>query len=73
MKWQPIDTHPGYSSKLVSLFWIVPREAHEQPRFEESDEPVKFTMEQDHQYHKGRYGSWSSLCKATHWLPLAPP
>lgn len=73
MKWQPIDTHPGYASTLVSLFWLEPLPPDEQPRFEKGDEPVNFTLEYERRFHKGRYGSWSSLCRATHWLPLAPP
>ena len=68
--WQPIETAPRDGSTAV--FWIVPVQEHEARYADTSGNPMFGT-------HKPYmemtvYGRWSSLSRATHWMPLpAPP
>jgi hypothetical protein len=67
--WQPIETlHVGKRDTEL-FFWCVPKTAEETYR-NSSGEPIVSTAAP--YLHRGRYKSWGSLSKATHWLPLPP-
>jgi hypothetical protein len=68
VEWQPIETAPAEGE---SLFYVVPREPHEQPLFERRDKGVVQTWKP--YVFLGRYRTWSCLAKATHWMPLPDP
>lgn len=68
VEWQPIETA---SAEGESLFYVVPREPHEQPLFERRDKGVVQTWKP--YVFQGRYRAWSCLEKATHWMPLPDP
>jgi hypothetical protein len=68
VEWQPIETAPAEGE---SLFYVVPREPHEQPLFERRDKGVVQTWKP--YVFQGRYRTWSCLAKATHWMPLPDP
>lgn len=66
LEWQPIETAP---QDLDALFWIVAKTSEEagmdmSPGLLFVDAPALFM---------GRFQSWSSLTKATHWMPLPDP
>lgn len=65
--WRPIDTAPR-SEKAI--FWIVPK-LPEEAFVNSQGHPIFSTYTP--QLHVGIYGSWSSLSKATHWMPLPTP
>jgi hypothetical protein len=67
-QWQPIETAPKEEDVW---FWCVPKTAAE-AFVDTSGHPIVGT----HQpyLHRGKWNTWSSLTKATHWMPLpAPP
>lgn len=63
-RWQPIDTAPR---NVDAIFWIVPKTPDES-YVDTSGTPIvaKFTPFAK----QTRYGWWTSLSKATHWMPL---
>ena len=70
-RWQPIDTMPASLKDAVVFFWIVPRTPGES-YLNTSKEPIVVTFTP--YLHRGKYGTWSAVSKATHWQPdLAPP
>ena len=58
-QWQPIETAP--KDKHV-IFWTV-----------QEYEPPSFVKPNLGSLHFGKFGSWSSLERATHWMPLPDP
>lgn len=66
--WQPIKTAPRGTD---AFFWIVPKSSEETWR-DTSGNPIVAEFA-PYLYH-GKYGGWSSMTKATHWMsPLNPP
>jgi hypothetical protein len=68
MNWQPIASAP--QNERV-LFWVRAKTADES-YVNSSGEPIVCKVTQPH-YHIGKYGTWSSLSTATHWVQLEPP
>jgi Protein of unknown function (DUF551) len=66
-EWQPMETLPEHEGEL--LFWIVPKTSEEAGI--DMDDPMFGTH--DPYLFKGTFQSWSSLSKATHWMPLPQP
>lgn len=70
-KWREIETAPR---DCVALFWVVPKEPAES-YCDTSGKPIVAKFEP--YLHRGRFGTWSALSKATHWMPAreipAPP
>lgn len=66
--WQPIETAPRDEEVF---FWVVPKTPEE--AFIDTSGKSIFGTHGPH-WHRGRLKTWSSLSKATHWMPLpAPP
>lgn len=65
--WRSIDSAPVG----VALFWVVPITSDDAHFIDTSGDPIfgggppRIAM--------CKYGQWSSLCKATHWMPLPSP
>jgi hypothetical protein len=64
MGWRQIDTAPR---DREALFWVVPKPP-EDTYVDSAGHPIVVTFTP--YLFKGHYGSWSSLSKATHWMPL---
>ncbi len=64
--WQPIATAPKDEE---CLFWLMPK-TPEEAYCNTSGDPIFGTFEP--YVFKGKLKCWSSLSKATHWLPLPP-
>lgn len=67
MTWQPIETAPRDADLL---FWVVSKSA-EEAYVDSSGKPI--VSHAPPRLHRGRFGSWSALSKATHWRPLPEP
>jgi len=67
MNWEPIETAPR---DVDALFWVVPKTADE-TYLDSSDNQI-FSGGIPY-LHRGKYGNWSSLSKATHWMKLPEP
>lgn len=65
--WQPIETAPRDKH---AWFWIRPKTA-EETYVDTSNRPIVSPGEAHAEYT--RYGRWSSLWTATHWMPNDPP
>lgn len=52
------------------FFWIVPKTADE-TYLDTSGRPIVSTHAP--YLHRGQWGSWGALSKATHWMPLPEP
>jgi hypothetical protein len=67
-RWQPIETLP--SQDIRAFFWVVPKSPEETFR-DTSGRPIM----SDHAPYRmeGKWRSWGSLLKATHWMPLPDP
>lgn len=66
--WHPIETHDGGDRE--ALFWIVPK-TPEEAYCGTSGNPIFGTFTP--YLFKGKSRCWSSLSKATHWMPLPSP
>lgn len=66
-QWQPIATAPRDKN---AWFWIRPKTA-EETYVDTSNRPIVSPGEARAEYTK--YGRWSSLWTATHWMPNDPP
>lgn len=65
--WRPIETAPRDEE---CFFWVVHKDETE--AFTDTDgRPI--IASGDPYLHKGKYGSWSALSKATHWMRLPSP
>lgn len=62
--WQPIETAP---MNVLALFWVVPL-SEDETFTDTSGKPILSSGEPRIRMEK--YGGWSSLSKATHWMPL---
>ncbi len=67
MEWQPIETLHADLVNTRLFFWIVPK-TPEEAYCNTSGDPIFGTFEP--YLMIGKYKSWSSLSKATHWMPL---
>ncbi len=68
--WQPIET-PRPDKDGVFFWWVVALPSEESYR-DTSGKPI--TADHKPYLHKGKFGTWGSCSKATHWMPLpAPP
>ena len=67
MDWQPIVTAP---QEEPVLFWVVPKTADEAFVNSRGDPIVGVFAPY---IFFGRFECWSSLSKATHWMPLPSP
>lgn len=67
--WQPIESSPK-DAHTRSLFWVVAKTADE-AWCDSRGQPVVGDVVPN--VRCGLYGTWSALCKATHWMPLPPP
>jgi hypothetical protein len=65
--WQPIESAPR---RTEALFWLVPK-SPEEAYHDSCGQPIVATFPP--YIVKGEYGRWSSLSKATHWMPLPKP
>lgn len=63
-QWQPIETAPKNDD---AMFWIRPRTRQETWRNSSGEAIV---IDSPPQLFFGKYGRWSSLWTATHWMPL---
>lgn len=64
--WQPIETAPKEGE---ALFWIRAGTIEDDVWYADtSGNPILANVPP--RLHMGKYGSWSSLMKATHWMPL---
>lgn len=70
--WHPISTwNHWHHHTEYAFFWVVPKTADE-AYVDSSGTPIVSTRAPHWLY--GRYETWSSLEKATHWRePLEPP
>jgi len=69
--WQPIETFSVSRRNEPLFFWIVPK-APEEAYVNTSGDPIFGTFPP--RLHMGKFGTWSSLAKATHWREMpAPP
>lgn len=65
-EWQPIETAP---KEEEVFFWVVPKTAGES-YCNTSGAPIFSTHPP--RLHRGKFKTWSSLEKATHWMPMPP-
>jgi hypothetical protein len=66
--WHPIATAP---KRETVFFWVVPK-TPEESYVDTSGNPI--VSSGPPRLHMGQHGTWGSLSKATHWMPLpAPP
>lgn len=65
--WQPIETAPRDEE---AFFWVVPK-TPEEAYVNTAGDPIFGTFRP--YLHRGKFKSWSSLSKATHWMPLPDP
>ena len=65
-RWQKIETAP---KGQVALFWVVSK-SPEESYVDTSGNPI--FGEHEPEIRCCKYGQWSSLSKATHWMPLPP-
>jgi hypothetical protein len=63
--WRPIETAP---KEALALFWIVAG-----PGFFDTSGNRIAAMDYKPNIQLTKYGRWSSLCTATHWMPLPSP
>lgn len=63
-QWQPIETAPREEEVF---FWIVPKTA-EESYTDTSGRSICSTAPP--YLHRGKWKTWNSLSKATHWMPL---
>ena len=71
--WQPIATLPIHRHEDQLFFWVVPKPP-EEAYCNTSGDPIVGTFTPYR--FLGKYKTWSSLSKATHWaqpLPIGPP
>lgn len=68
--WRDIATLHASQRNDVVFFWIVPKNAAE-AYTDTSGRPL--VVDHAPYLHKGRYGTWGALSKATHWMPLPLP
>lgn len=68
-QWQPIAT---VSPSIVGLFWIRPGTKEDGDWYVDTSGNPILAHCPPH-IHMGKYGSWSSLMLATHWMPIPPP
>jgi Protein of unknown function (DUF551) len=68
--WQPIETLPESRHNEQMLFWVIPKPPEECPR-DTSGNSI-FGGGQPH-IEMIKFRCWSSLSKATHWMPLPSP
>jgi hypothetical protein len=67
--WRPIETAPV---RQQAMFWLV-RKGEDEVYCDSSGNPIcAHPMTPAHLF-VGVKGAWSSLLKATHWMPLPPP
>lgn len=67
MKWRPIETAP---KNAEGLFWIRPGTVEDGDWFcDTSGNPI-LALDTAPRIHMGKNRTWSSLMKATHWMPL---
>ena len=65
-RWIPVSERlPDKEARL--FYWIVPRTA-EEAYHDTSGNPILSNFKPYR--HEGKWGTWSGLCKATHWMPL---
>lgn len=70
-EWQPIETAP---KGIEALFWIRAGTIEDDVWYADTNgNPILANTPP--RLHMGKYGSWSSLMRATHWmlLPSPPP
>jgi hypothetical protein len=68
-EWQPISTAP--KDEAVD-FWITPLTVQDKHYTDSSGNPI-LMLDEPPRRHVGKYGTWSSLMKATHWMPQPKP
>lgn len=68
-QWQPIDTAP---ERVEALFWIRPGTREDGDWFCDTSGNAILAHDAPRIF-MGWRGGWSSLMKATHWMPLPPP
>lgn len=69
-QWRPIVELDVTRHDEEMDFWVRPKTA-EESYCDTSGNPIFSTHAP--RRHRGKYGTWSSLEKATHWMPLPPP
>ena len=70
MEWRPISTAPK-DVNAKAMFWVRPLTIQDDHFADTNGQPILFLHEP--YIHMGGYGTWSSLSKATHWMPLPEP
>lgn len=68
--WQPMDTFRAHMRETEWFFWCVPKTADE-TYCDTSGKPI--VSRAAPYLHRGKYKSWGSLSKATHFMPLPSP
>jgi hypothetical protein len=68
MEWQLIETAP---KNQKAMFWVRPSTVNDDHFVDTNGRPILGTAEPH--IHIGISGTWSSLHKATHWMPLPSP
>lgn len=63
--WQPIETCPDHDAQL--FYWVVTKTPAESP-VDSSGKSIYGGGKP--RLHRGKYGTWSALNKATHWRPM---
>ena len=67
--WQPIEALPEQAKDVELFFCVVPK-TPEESYCDTSGDPIFCTGSP--RLHRGKFKTWSSLEKATHWHPMLP-